>query len=160
MDAQTALYIYTIGLEPETSKEVRLRQPKTMEQAVHQAAIVHAILHPNGPTTTSAPAPATTSTTSAMEVDTLTTVLHHIERLTQVLSQNPTHVANMRNNRNNRRPLPKLTPQEKARLIKIGACFRCRRRGHIVADCTNAAYSGYNVNSVEMETTNDDAGNA
>lgn len=157
MDAETALYIYTMGLEPETSKEVRLRQPTTMEQAVHQAATVHAILHPNGPTITSTPKPLPTSTATAMEVDTITTVLNHIERLTQALNQNQTHIANMRNIR---RPLPKLTPQEKARLIKIGGCFKCRRRGHIAANCTNPPYTAFNVNSVEMETTDDDAGKA
>ncbi|KAF9945320.1 hypothetical protein BGZ72_001473 [Mortierella alpina] len=124
MDAQTALYIYTTGLEPETSKEVRLRQPETMEQAVHQAAIVHAILHPHGPTTTTTPTPTTTTTWSDMEVDIIATVLNHLERLVQTLGQQ-THVANIR------RPLPKLTPQEKARLMKIGGRYKCRRRGHM-----------------------------
>ncbi|CAO3565373.1 unnamed protein product [Mortierella alpina] len=154
MDAQTALYIYTTGLEPETSKEVRLRQPETMDQAVHQAAIVHAILHPQGPPAKPNPALAAPATTANMEVDSLTTVIHHIERLVQTLGQNSPFVANTR------RPLPKLTPQEKARLMKIGGCFKCRLRGHIDANCKNPAYASYNVHSVEMETRDDDAGKA
>ncbi|CAO3567004.1 unnamed protein product [Mortierella alpina] len=154
MDAQTALYIYTTGLEPETSKEVRLRQPETMDQAVHQAAIVHAILHPQGPPAKPNPALAAPATTTDMEVDSLTTVIHHIERLVQTLGQNSTFVANTR------RPLPKLTPQEKARLMKIGGCFKCHLRGHIAANCKNPAYASCNVHSVEMETRDDDAGKA
>lgn len=155
MDAQTALYIYTTGLEPETSKEVRLRQPETMEQAVHQAAIVHAILHPHGPTATTTPTPTTTATTTStdMEVDTIATVLNHLQRLAQSLGQQ-THVANIR------RPLPKLTPQEKARLMKIGGCFKCRLRGHMASNCSNPPFVPYRVNSVEMEARNDDAGKA
>jgi hypothetical protein len=154
MDAQTALYIYTTGLEPETSKEVRLRQPETMEQAVHQAAIVHAILHPHGPTATPSSAPTAAAKTTDMEVDSVATVLHHIEQLVQTLGQNSTYVANTR------RPLLKLTPQEKARLMKIGGCFKRRRRGHIASNCKNPIYAPYNVNSVEMETRDDDAGKA
>lgn len=154
MDAETALYIYTMGLEPETSKEVRLRQPSTMEQAVHQAAIVHAILHPNGPTTTANPAPLPTSTATAMEVDNLSTVINHIKRPTASWDKNSTLGANMH------RPLSKLTPQEKARLMKIGGCFKCRQRGHMAANCNRTAYNPYNINSVEMEKSDDEAGNA
>ena len=35
------------------------------------------------------------------------------------------------------RKLPKLTKEERDRLVKIGACFRCRLTGHVSTNCPN-----------------------
>ncbi|KAG0195334.1 hypothetical protein BGX28_001637 [Mortierella sp. GBA30] len=150
MDLDTALYIYMNGLEPETSKEVRLRQPETMAQAVHQASIVHGILHPNGPTSVSAPSlPAT----QPMDLDAVSVLISHLASLTGAnvkVKPSPsltTNVAYLR------RPLGKLTPAERERLRKIGACFRCRRKGHLAADCHATSF-----NNLEAENDDDESG--
>ncbi|KAG0246637.1 hypothetical protein BG011_002370 [Mortierella polycephala] len=140
MDADTALFMYMKGLEPETSKEVRLRQPETMAQAVHQASIVHGIIHPTAPTVFPTPNQAR-PTTEPMDVDTMRVLLAS-------LSNNTTNIANFQ------QPLTKLTPAERERLRKIGACFRCRVPGHRAAQCRATR----NLNNVEADNTNNDAG--
>ncbi|KAG0261755.1 hypothetical protein BG011_000719 [Mortierella polycephala] len=140
MDSDTALFMYMKGLEPETSKEVRLPQPETMAQAVHQASIVHGILHPIAPTVFPTPNQAR-PTTEPMDVDAMRVLLAS-------LSNNTTNVANFR------QPLTKLTPAERERPRKIGACFRCRVPGHRADQCGATR----DLNNLEADNTNNDAG--
>ncbi|KAG0309062.1 hypothetical protein BGZ99_000987 [Dissophora globulifera] len=44
LDPGTALYVYQQGLESETSKQVQLRQPCDLENAIREATVVHGIL--------------------------------------------------------------------------------------------------------------------
>ncbi|KAG0205410.1 hypothetical protein BGX28_002981 [Mortierella sp. GBA30] len=148
MDAGTALHIYMNGLEPDTGKEVRLRQPENLAQAVHQAATIHAILYPNGPTKTSTPALAT-----AMDLDAVSVLVAHLTNLvntnTNPVTNQSTTVANFR------RPLGKLTSVERERLRKIGACFRCRRKGHLATDCRVPPSA---LNNIEAENDDGNSG--
>ncbi|KAG0291119.1 hypothetical protein BGZ98_003139, partial [Dissophora globulifera] len=43
-----ALYVYLMGLEPDTSKQLRLRQPTSIDVAITEATIVYSILFPDG----------------------------------------------------------------------------------------------------------------
>ena len=51
-------------------------------------------------------------------------------------------------------PLGKLTQAEKERLLKIGACFRCRRRGHRAVECR----AGQTLNNLETDNQSNDSG--
>lgn len=148
MDPDTTLFIYMNGLEPETSKEVRLRQPETMGQAVQQASIVHGILHPTPPTVlaTSAPTPAQPPA-QPMELDAIRTLLTGLTNIANLTSA-ATTVSHFS------QPLGKLTQAEKERLLKIGACFRCRRRGHRAVECR----AGQTLNNLETDNQSNDSG--
>ncbi|KAG0239821.1 hypothetical protein BG011_003849, partial [Mortierella polycephala] len=91
MDPDTTLFIYMNGLEPETSKEVRLRQPETMAQAVHQDSIVHGILHPTAPTVLTTPTPAPVQPpTQPMELDAIHTLLANFTSIANLASTTTT----------------------------------------------------------------------
>jgi hypothetical protein len=47
-----------------------------------------------------------------------------------------------------RKPLPKLTPTERAHLRRIGACYRCRKLGHIADKCREF---GQNLHAIETQ---------
>lgn len=134
MDQESILFLYTHGLEPNTSKEVRLRQPESLEYAIEQATILHNILHPTTPTALTSPNAPIKQTTSAepMDIDNLRVLLANVMNTTNINAM--------------RRPLPKLTHAERERLKRIGACFRCRRTGHISSECR----SGQAMNNLEM----------
>jgi hypothetical protein len=136
IDSDTALFMYMKGLEPETSKEVRLRQPTTMAQAVHQASIVHGILHPVAPTVFPTQAQAQ-PTTEPMDIDAMRTLL-----------------ANFTNHFNSHQRLGRLTDAERERLRKAGACFRCRKPGHRAVECR----TGRAMNNLETSPHNDNSG--
>jgi len=122
LDKGTALHWFIKGLEPDTSKEVKLRQCTTLDQAISTATLIHSILFPNGPTVTPKQTP------TDMDIDTLHVAINNLTAQVNYLSQGP--------NRNNNAPRPaKLTPAEKAHLIANGGCFRCRKIGHMASNC-------------------------
>ena len=45
----------------------------------------------------------------------------------------------------------KLTPEERARLIRDGGCFSCRQKGHSARSCPRFPYRAPRVNAVELE---------
>ncbi|KAF9176239.1 hypothetical protein BGZ51_001228, partial [Haplosporangium sp. Z 767] len=53
---------------------------------------------------------------------------------------------------NNQRALAKLTKEERERLRRTGACFRCRRPGHRAFEC------GQSLHSLETEADADNSG--
>lgn len=129
MDTDTALFTYMKGLEAETSKEVRLRQPTTMAQAVHQASIVHSILHPLGPMTTAHPV-STASAGASMDVDAISVLLANLNN-----RSNPPYRNQRGSTPHAHHQLRKLTDAERNKLRREGACFRCRRKGHMANNC-------------------------
>lgn len=135
LDTKSTIWYYTSGLEPKTSQEVRLRQPETLHQAIHQATIIHSILFPAPPTLVG----ATTSQTSDMAMD----------------------LDNIRfNGPKNPRPLSKLTYAEKAELIRTGGCFRCRRPGHRANECRSAPAPSRRLHNVEIPLDQNESGKA
>lgn len=142
MDQESILFLYTHGLEPNTSREVRLRQPESLEYAIEQATILHNILNPTAPTALTSPNLPAKQTASAepMDIDNLRVLLANIMNTTNVNAL--------------RQPIPKLTNAERERLRRIGACFRCRRVGHTYR--SNQCRSGQAMNNMEMGANADD----
>ncbi|KAG0288172.1 hypothetical protein BGZ98_004366, partial [Dissophora globulifera] len=74
MDKDDALYVYLMGLEPDTSKQVRLWQPTSIDVAIMEATIMYSILFPNGFLQAQAPAHISSQVPvdpMAMEIDNL-----------------------------------------------------------------------------------------
>jgi hypothetical protein len=143
MDRETTLFLYTHGLESDTSREVRLRQPTTLDEAIKLATIIHNILRPVAPTAVVAPAApvAQQPTAEPMDLDSLRILLTNLTKTTGINAF--------------QRPLPKLTNTERDRLRRIGACFRCRRTGHLASACR----SGRTLNNLETGlNANDESG--
>ncbi|KAF9943729.1 hypothetical protein BGZ72_003481 [Mortierella alpina] len=122
LDKGTALHWFVKGLEPDTRKEVKLRQCTSLDQAISTATLIHSILFPNGPTAAPKQHPAD------MDIDTLHVAINNLTAQVNYLSQG------LNKNNNAPRP-PKLTPGEKAHLLADGGCFRCRRIGHMASNC-------------------------
>jgi len=123
LDPETALHWYVKGLEPHTSKEVKLRQPANLDQAIEQASLIHAILFPDFPTGS----PKVDS--NAMDIDNLHVAINNLTTQVNYLSRN-------NNGQSNNIPHPpKLTPADKAHLMAKNGCFRCRKIGHMASQC-------------------------
>lgn len=149
LDTESAIHLYTKGLEPTTSKEVRLRQPETLSQAIKQATIVHGILHPTEPTGLgTSDHSSTASTPTPMDLDALQVLISNLTSL-HALNGNPNYNRSNHQNNNrtsqNRSRLGKLSDQERERLRLTGGCYRCRRPGHISRDCR------VRINSIELD---------
>lgn len=122
LDKGTALHWFVKGLESDTSKEVKLRQCATLDDAIATATLIHSILYPNGPVA------APKQTSSDMDLDNLHVAINNLSAQVNYLSQG-------RNRPSNAPRPPKLTPAEKAHLIANKGCFRCRKIGHMASNC-------------------------
>lgn len=154
IDSDTVLHIYVRGLEPTTCKEVRLRQPTTLEQAHHMATELHSILHPTDLHLHTASTP-----TSAMDVDNVS-----IDPVAAIANLR-VELHNVRQqllNNSSGQPRGRLTPMERTRLMQRGACFRCRQDGHMAKDCPtyNHQQTRRQFNNVAVEDPVSNQGNA
>ncbi|KAF8909997.1 hypothetical protein BGZ58_005939, partial [Dissophora ornata] len=146
IDEATVLHMYVKGLEPSTRKEVRLRRPRNLAQAHHDASELHSILYPADLRLHHTPP----SSSSDMEIDNLSAtpetslanlsvelnnfrkqLLHEINSG----SRPSNNFSGSSNNPSGSNP-GRLTPAEKTRLMQRGACFRCRQDGHMAGQCT------------------------
>lgn len=153
LDEASALFAYLGGLESSTSKEVRLRQPTSLNEAVSQATIVHSILHPTAPTAlTIAPAQSARAP-EPMDIDAMQMLLANLN----TLINNSTSVNAFQQPQ---QPINKLSPQERAYLIRIGGCFRCRKPGHRSSECrahtTNATFTAPRKRLNNFETKSEE----
>lgn len=142
LDDLTALHWYKKGLEKETSKEVMLRQPETLDIAISQATLIHSILYPDGPTGFKPIA----QQTSDMEVDTLQVTVNNLAAQVNYLARRSGYNHNQTNTKafvynpnTNYKPggpfPPKLSQPEKDYLYAHGGCYKCRKLGHLGPDC-------------------------
>jgi len=156
LDKGTALHWFVKGLEPDTSKEVKLRQCTSLEQAISTATLIHSILFPHGPSV------APKQSSSDMDVDNLHVAINNLTAQVNYLSQGP--------NRTNNTPRPsKLTPAEKALLIANGGCFRCRKIGHMASNCRTfpsqqqhqrpRQFNNFETNTPHQPTAHNQSGN-
>jgi hypothetical protein len=151
MDDGTSLFEYLRGLEKSTGREVRLRQPKDLKEAITQATIVHSILFPDGPP---APQPQAihtpTSGPTPMDVDNMRIFFANMTNLF-ASGAPPTAV----NAFSQPQSFPKrLTAEERAECMRTGSCFRCRRQGHMGPDCRAFPNKPRRMNNI----TNDESG--
>lgn len=151
LDKGTALHWFEKGLETDTSKEVKLRQPPTLEIAITQATLIHSILYPNGPTGFQ----AQPQQSSDMEVDNLHVAVNNLTTQVNYLARQSGYNNNQNRTsynhyQNNTKPFvynpntnykpggplpPKLSDPEKTYLYNNGGCYRCRKLGHLGPDC-------------------------
>ncbi|KAI7818485.1 hypothetical protein BC939DRAFT_480373 [Gamsiella multidivaricata] len=161
MDAGTALYNYMNGLESETSKEVRLRQPTTLDAAIQQATIVHSILHPTNPnnaTTTSVP--TASSTAEPMDVDAMNVLLANLASLAKTTTVASIRQSSHHTARSSSRPsLPKLDAASREYNMRHGLCHRCRLPGHIAKNCRgDRAFHNIETDSQAADESGKDQG--
>jgi hypothetical protein len=175
LDDLTALHWYKKGLEKDTSKEVMLRQPETLDMAITQATLVHSILYPDGPTGFK----TRPHQTSDMEVDNLhiavnnlTAQVNHLARRSGYNNnQGNSHNQNNNYTQHNNKPFvynpntnykpggplpPKLVQPEKDFLYHNGGCFKCRKLGHVGTDCRifpSTPRPARHFNNIEVETS-------
>ncbi|KAF9398337.1 hypothetical protein BGZ94_006035, partial [Podila epigama] len=101
LDDDTALYWYIKGLESETSKQVRLAQVTTLDEAVSKATLLHSILYPDGPVRHSTSTrPPISDQATPMDLDNLHVAINNLS--TQVMHLQQSHNRRSFNhNRNN-----------------------------------------------------------
>ncbi|KAF9965386.1 hypothetical protein BGZ73_001451, partial [Actinomortierella ambigua] len=131
LDKDTALHWYLKGLEHDTGREVKLRQPTTLDAAISQATLVHSILFPDGhsvKTQKDGPSP--------MDIDNMDirVAINAIAAQVNHLQRNGGFQPKTQSKYSTTFP-PKLSPQDKAYLVANGGCFRCRKLGHMANDC-------------------------
>ncbi|KAF9552750.1 hypothetical protein EC968_000417, partial [Mortierella alpina] len=124
------------GLVTDTQLQVQLANPPTWQEAVSVAERVNAVFVSVRHKTKTDFLPANTPNTSTkgqsdlppgepMDVDHLSAFL---ASMANTFQRNKIQYSS-------RKPLPKLTPSEREHLRRIGACFRCRKTGHIADKC-------------------------
>jgi hypothetical protein len=146
LDKETALHWYVKGLETNTSKEVKLRQPDSLDQAINQASLIHSILFPEYPIMSSI---ASKAESTPMDIDNLYVAINNLTTQVNYLSRNN----GFNNNSNNTPRPPKLTPEDKAYLIAKKGCFRCRKIGHMANQCRtfpNQQQQSRQFNNIEV----------
>lgn len=104
---------YVAGLKPIVRREVDLREPANLQDAMRLADRADTHLYRNPAVSVSRPAPAAPSGPVPMDIGAV-----------QTGPYSP--------------PLKKLTEQERDRLAKENRCFRCREIGHRARACPNA----------------------
>ena len=131
------------GLAPDTSKEVKLRQPASLEVAISQATMIHAILFPETPTVS-----VPRSEPSPMDLDSLHIAINNLTSKVNNLHRN---AYNNSSRNNHPHPAP-LTPEERNHLMRTGGCLRCRQPGHIGPNCPKYSNNtqGQRINQVAV----------
>lgn len=162
LDDGTALHWFMKGLVPDTSKEVKLRQPSSLDVAISQATLIHAILFPDGPTVSTPK-----NEPSPMDLDSLHIAINNLTTKVNNLHRNNNRNTynNPRNNNNTTtntaHPAP-LTQDERDHLMNTGGCLRCRQPGHFGRDCPkyrNNNHQGRRINQVAVGNSSE-SGNA
>ncbi|KAG0008476.1 hypothetical protein BGZ81_004054, partial [Podila clonocystis] len=131
------------GLHPKIRLEVKLRQPDSMTQAIHQATVIWSVVFQDGP--------PTTTKDSAMDIDNISMDINNFNHGNNTFRSGP------------RQFKPRMHTAlaegtERSRLTKMHACWWCRKPGHSYSDCRLYAR---HTNSISTSSkTGDDAGKA
>ena len=143
---------FVAGLMLHTQVQVEIANPKSWQEAIQVAERINDIYAravSKTKTTFLLPQPAQNNhelpKAEPMDVDNLKTLLAHFT----ALASPTTELSNIH------RPLGKLMPKEREYLRRIGACFKCRKPGHLAANCR----MGRSFNNFEITTEGGDKEN-
>lgn len=150
LDAESILFRYTQGLEKDTKLQVLLRAPDTLDEAVVMATRIYGTFHPSEPIPQPSSPQHSPSNPVPMDLDNLRIMLN-------ALGFQPRQ---QRQRRFNRQPLDRLPDDERLRLYQRGACFKCRKDGHISRDCPTKNRSFNNIDINEGSLSDNRSGNA
>jgi hypothetical protein len=123
------------GLKPKTRMELELKDPKTLDEAIRLADRFDSIVYRKTVPLTPPNAPSHSRLDEyehggePMQLDAM-----RVKPRTQSTDQQAPMT------------LKKLTPEERAHLRSIGACFRCRKPGHLSRECPSQTASGPSKN--------------
>jgi Ty3 transposon capsid-like protein/Zinc knuckle len=121
MEPEHLLDKFLRGLKPKTRMELELKDPQTLNEAIRLADRFDSIVYRKTvPLTPSTPSHSHSNEYESggepMQIDAMRT-----KSKTPPTTQTPT--------------LKKLTAEERTHLRNIGACFRCRKTGHLSREC-------------------------
>ena len=111
MDKDVMLHLYVAGLKQETRLAVEMQEPTTLNEAERHALKVDDIRYGKQNYPDKKPNPPGNKNGNVTAAVTTTTA--------------------------DKKKLSKLNDTERKRLMSIGACFRCRKTGHVSRDCPN-----------------------
>jgi hypothetical protein len=118
------------GLKPRTRMELELKEPKTIAEAIRLADRYDAIMFTKtvnlGPSNSKGKAIDYEPGGEPMQLDAFRP---DTKGKGSSSSSKPP-------NNNSTSPLKKLTPEERDHLRSIGACFKCRKTGHMAKECS------------------------
>jgi len=147
LDQETALDWFLDGLHHETGIMVRLHYPADLNAAIKDATFVHSVYCPSSTKQPQQSKQTKPSDPNAMDVDALQIAVNNLTAEVNSLRRG--------NGYNSMTRPPRLTPDEKARLIATNGCFRCRKIGHMASHCRtfpNQQQQPRQFNKIEVAT--------
>jgi hypothetical protein len=140
------------GLVTETQLQVQLANPSTWQQAISVAERINSVFVSvrHGPKTKTDFLPTRTPNLSTKaEPDLPPGEAMDLDHLGTFLASLVNSFQRKKTSYPSRKPLAKLTPAEREHLRRIGACYRCRKVGHIADKCREF---GQNLHAIETQS--------
>jgi hypothetical protein len=133
----TLEYTYMKGLKKDVRYLTNQREPKGLDAVIRASIIVESLAD------------------EANSMDSPAVHASHHVHAPRGQRRPPAHAAASAARPAQAARLPKLTPEEKEELTKIGGCFRCRQPGHFSHQCPTAAAAGSTGRGAERRQASD-----
>ena len=148
--SDTMLREYFIqGLVTDTQLQVQLANPPTWQEAISVAERINAVFVSVRHKTKTDFLPTTSTPANKDQPDLPPGEPMEVDHLSAFLASMANTFKRHKTPYSPRRPLPKLTPAEREHLRRIGACYRCRKVGHIADKCREF---GQNLHAIETQS--------